>query len=105
VRAPISGRIGRALVTEGALVELDRREVAGAALLDERALGDEGPADPARDRRPHVKQAEAEVAGAKAARDRAQLNLGYTDVRAPISGRRPGRSGPRSAPARPYSRG
>ncbi|GJD92968.1 efflux RND transporter periplasmic adaptor subunit [Methylobacterium iners] len=33
------------------------------------------------------KQAEAEVAGAKAARDRARLNLGYTDVRAPISGR------------------
>jgi membrane fusion protein (multidrug efflux system) len=33
------------------------------------------------------KQAEAEVAGAKAARDRAKLNLGYTDVRAPISGR------------------
>ncbi|GJE01076.1 efflux RND transporter periplasmic adaptor subunit [Methylobacterium isbiliense] len=33
------------------------------------------------------KQAEAEVAGAKASRDRARLNLGYTDVRAPISGR------------------
>ncbi len=33
------------------------------------------------------KQAEAEVAGAKANRDRARLNLGYTDVRAPISGR------------------
>nr|WP_238313343.1 efflux RND transporter periplasmic adaptor subunit [Methylobacterium crusticola] len=33
------------------------------------------------------KQAEAEVAGAKAMRDRARLNLGYTDVRAPISGR------------------
>lgn len=33
------------------------------------------------------KQAEAEVAGAKAARDRAKLNLGWTDVRAPISGR------------------
>ncbi|MCJ2133100.1 efflux RND transporter periplasmic adaptor subunit [Methylobacterium sp. J-026] len=33
------------------------------------------------------KQAEAEVAGAKAARDRAQLNLGWTDVRAPITGR------------------
>lgn len=33
------------------------------------------------------KQAQAEVAGAKAARDRARLNLGYTDVRAPISGR------------------
>ncbi|WP_395664450.1 efflux RND transporter periplasmic adaptor subunit [Methylocella sp.] len=32
-------------------------------------------------------QAEAEVAGAKAARDRAMLNLGYADVRAPISGR------------------
>jgi len=32
-------------------------------------------------------QAVAEVAGAKAARDRAQLNLGYTNVRAPISGR------------------
>lgn len=34
-----------------------------------------------------LKQAQAEVAGAKAARDRAKLNLGYTDVRAPISGR------------------
>ncbi|KQP59639.1 RND transporter [Methylobacterium sp. Leaf112] len=34
-----------------------------------------------------LKQAEAEVAGAKAARNRARLNLGYTDVRAPISGR------------------
>ena len=33
------------------------------------------------------KQAEAEVAGAKATRDRAKLNLGWTDVRAPISGR------------------
>lgn len=33
------------------------------------------------------KQAEAEVAGAKAARDRARLNLAWTDVRAPISGR------------------
>ncbi|MEE7477337.1 efflux transporter periplasmic adaptor subunit [Methylobacterium hispanicum] len=33
------------------------------------------------------KQAEAEVAGAKAARDRAKLNLGWTEVRAPISGR------------------
>lgn len=33
------------------------------------------------------KQAQAEVAGAKASRDRARLNLGYTDVRAPISGR------------------
>ncbi|GJE35113.1 efflux RND transporter periplasmic adaptor subunit [Methylobacterium oxalidis] len=33
------------------------------------------------------KQAEAEVAGAKAARDRAKLNLRWTDVRAPISGR------------------
>jgi membrane fusion protein (multidrug efflux system) len=33
------------------------------------------------------KQAEAEVAGAKAARDRAQLNLSWTDVRAPITGR------------------
>ena len=33
------------------------------------------------------KQAEAEVAGAKAARDRAKLNLSWTDVRAPISGR------------------
>ncbi|WP_246725547.1 efflux RND transporter periplasmic adaptor subunit [Beijerinckia sp. L45] len=33
------------------------------------------------------KQAEAEVASAKAARDRAKLNLGYTDVRAPITGR------------------
>ncbi|WP_370692854.1 efflux RND transporter periplasmic adaptor subunit [Methylobacterium sp.] len=34
-----------------------------------------------------LKQAQAEVAGAKAARDRAKLNLNYTDVRAPISGR------------------
>ena len=33
------------------------------------------------------KQAEAEVAGATATRDRAQLNLGWTDVRAPITGR------------------
>ncbi|MCA3748375.1 MAG: efflux RND transporter periplasmic adaptor subunit [Rubrobacter sp.] len=33
------------------------------------------------------KQARAEVAAAKAMRDRAKLNLGYTDVRAPISGR------------------
>ncbi|WP_370875347.1 efflux RND transporter periplasmic adaptor subunit [Methylobacterium amylolyticum] len=33
------------------------------------------------------KQAEAEVAGAKATRDRAQLNLSWTDVRAPITGR------------------
>lgn len=33
------------------------------------------------------KQAEAEVAGARAARDGARLNLDYTDVRAPISGR------------------
>ena len=33
------------------------------------------------------KQAEAEVAGARAARDRAKLNLSWTDVRAPISGR------------------
>jgi membrane fusion protein (multidrug efflux system) len=33
------------------------------------------------------KQAEADVASAKAARDRAKLNLGYTDVRAPITGR------------------
>jgi membrane fusion protein, multidrug efflux system len=33
------------------------------------------------------KQAEAEVAGAKATRDRAQLNLAWTDVRAPITGR------------------
>lgn len=33
------------------------------------------------------KQAEAEVAGAKATRDRAKLNLSWTDVRAPISGR------------------
>ena len=33
------------------------------------------------------KQAEAEVAGAKATRDRARLNLSWTDVRAPISGR------------------
>jgi membrane fusion protein (multidrug efflux system) len=33
------------------------------------------------------KQAEADVAGAKAARDRAQLNLDYTNVRAPITGR------------------
>jgi membrane fusion protein (multidrug efflux system) len=33
------------------------------------------------------KQAEAEVAGAKATRQRAQLNLGWTDVRAPITGR------------------
>lgn len=34
-----------------------------------------------------LKQAEAEVAGAKATRRRAQLNLDWTDVRAPISGR------------------
>lgn len=33
------------------------------------------------------KQAQAEVAAARAIRDRAKLNLGYTDVRAPISGR------------------
>ena len=33
------------------------------------------------------KQAEAEVAGAKATRDRAKLNLSWTDVRAPIGGR------------------
>ncbi|TXM72904.1 efflux RND transporter periplasmic adaptor subunit [Methylobacterium sp. WL12] len=33
------------------------------------------------------KQAEAEVAGARATRDRAKLNLDWTDVRAPISGR------------------
>lgn len=33
------------------------------------------------------KQAQAEVAAARATRDRAKLNLGYTDVRAPISGR------------------
>ncbi|GHE71403.1 RND transporter [Camelimonas fluminis] len=33
------------------------------------------------------KQAEAEVAGARAARDGARLNLDYTNVRAPISGR------------------
>jgi len=33
------------------------------------------------------KQAEAEVAGARAARDGARLNLEYTNVRAPISGR------------------
>lgn len=33
------------------------------------------------------KQAEAEVAGAKAARDRAKLNLAWTEVRAPITGR------------------
>ena len=33
------------------------------------------------------KQAEAEVAGAKAARERARLNLSWTDVRAPITGR------------------
>ena len=33
------------------------------------------------------KQAEAEVAGAKAARDRARLNLTWTEVRAPITGR------------------
>ncbi|GLS42549.1 efflux RND transporter periplasmic adaptor subunit [Methylobacterium brachythecii] len=33
------------------------------------------------------KQAAAEVAGAKATRDRARLNLSWTDVRAPISGR------------------
>ena len=33
------------------------------------------------------KQAEAEVAGAAAARDRAKLNLSWTDVRAPITGR------------------
>ena len=33
------------------------------------------------------KQAEAEVAGAKAARDRAKLNLTWTEVRAPITGR------------------
>ena len=33
------------------------------------------------------KQAEAEVAGAKATRERARLNLSWTDVRAPISGR------------------
>ena len=33
------------------------------------------------------KQAEAEVAGARATRDRARLNLSWTDVRAPISGR------------------
>lgn len=32
-------------------------------------------------------QAKAEVAGAKAARDRARLNLDYTNVRAPITGR------------------
>ncbi|MCK9910426.1 efflux transporter periplasmic adaptor subunit, partial [Microbacteriaceae bacterium K1510] len=32
-------------------------------------------------------QALAEVAGAKAARDRARLNVDYTNVRAPISGR------------------
>ncbi|KAA0121765.1 efflux RND transporter periplasmic adaptor subunit [Methylobacterium sp. P1-11] len=33
------------------------------------------------------KQAEAEVAGAKASRQKAQLNLDWTDVRAPITGR------------------
>jgi membrane fusion protein (multidrug efflux system) len=33
------------------------------------------------------KQAEAEVAGAKATRERAKLNLSWTDVRAPITGR------------------
>ena len=32
------------------------------------------------------KQAEAEVAGARAARDRARLNVAYTELRAPISG-------------------
>ncbi len=42
------------------------------------------------------KQAEAEVAGAKANRDRARLNLGYTDVRAPISAASAAPSSPRA---------
>jgi RND family efflux transporter MFP subunit len=64
---------------EFAKVELDRAE-----RLFKTGAGTERSVD---ERRQAMLQAQADIAGAQAAVDRARLDLGYTEIRAPIAGR------------------
>jgi len=59
--------------------DLDRTtNLAGRGVAAERTV---------EERRQQFQQAEADLAGARASLDQARLDLGYTDIRAPISGR------------------